>query len=184
MERSVRHSAAAATRCAPGTPTPITSRKFTVKPYLLTEGKTDDLDNVVTMRVEPRVRKLFAGVAIRMRTLGTAASERAAGKPAQWLLTFQASKMVVVCKVGGERHLLGEFDVGAVADAKRRNEIVDALRSEGVIDAAEVAAFRRQHPDKDRLAQIKAAMLAKMKAIETLKSELGTLKAEFAANGG
>ncbi|MFN0184362.1 MAG: hypothetical protein ACKVQR_11150 [Aquabacterium sp.] len=155
-----------------------------MKPLLLIEGKTDDIDHATQMRAERRASNLMAGVKLDMRKLGADVSKRAAGKNVQWLLSFQAGKIIAAVKFGSERHVLGEFNVAAVADAKRRNEIVDAMKAEGILDAAEVADFRRRHPDKDRLAQLKAAMAAKLKAIETLKAEFVALKAEFAANGG
>ena len=80
--------------------------------------------------------------------------------------------------------VVGEFELGSVVDAKRRKQIADSLKDEGILDGAEVAQFMRRHPDKSRLAELRQAVAEKLKAIEALKNELMTLKAELAGSGG
>jgi hypothetical protein len=63
-------------------------------------------------------------------------------------------------------------------------QIADSLKDEGILDGTEVAAFMRRHPDKTRLAELRQAVADKLKAIEALKNELMTLKAELAGSGG
>ena len=80
--------------------------------------------------------------------------------------------------------VVGEFELGNVVDAKRRKQIADSLKDEGILDRSEVAQFMRRHPDKTRLAELRQAVAEKLKAIEALKNELMTLKAELAGSGG
>ena len=80
--------------------------------------------------------------------------------------------------------VIGEFELGSVVDPKRRRQIADSLKDEGILDGAEVAQFMRRHPDKSRLAELRQAVADKLKAIEALKNELMTLKAELAGSGG
>ncbi len=155
-----------------------------MKPQELLRYPSPDVDSRSHVVIEPRLRKRFA-VDLKLKDIGANASAAVTAKnPATWILAFQAGRIVVHLRIGNARHLIGEFDVGAVADAKRRSAIVDALRAEGVIDAAEVAAFRRSHPDKARLAEIREAIAAKLRAVEQLKQELGALKNELLLNGG
>jgi hypothetical protein len=135
--------------------------------------------------VEPRIAKLFAGVKIALKPMAEKAAAKVGPKnPAYWIAGFQADKIVITLKVGSDVQVVGEFEVGSVADARRRRQIVDSLKDEGILDGAEVAQFMRRHPDKSRLAELRQAVAEKLKAIETLKSELMTLKAELAGSGG
>ena len=104
--------------------------------------------------------------------------------PAIWIASFQADKIVVTLKIGNDVQVVGEFELGNVVDAKRRKQIADSLKDEGILDGSEVAQFMRRHPDKSRLAELRQAVADKLKAIETLKNELMTLKAELAGSGG
>jgi hypothetical protein len=135
--------------------------------------------------VEPRIARLFAGVKIALKPMSDKAAAKVGPKnPAFWIASFQADKIVITLKVGSDVQVVGEFEVGNVADAKRRKQIADSLKDEGILDGSEVAAFMRRHPDKSRLAELRQAVADKLKAIETLKSELMTLKAELAGAGG
>ena len=155
-----------------------------MKPKELLRHPKTDVDSRSHVVIESRIRRDFT-IDIKLKDIGANASAAVTEKtPAVWILAFQAGRIVVQLRIGNARHLIGEFDVGAVADAKRRAQIVDALRAEGVIDAAEVAAFRRSHPDKARLAEIREAIAAKLRAVEQLRQELGALKNELVLNGG
>lgn len=155
-----------------------------MKPQELLRYPNPDVDSRSHVVIGPRIRKLF-GVDLKLKDIGADASAAVTAKnPAVWTVAFQAGRIVVQLRIGSARHLIGEFDVGAVADAQRRGAIVDALRTEGVIDAAEVTAFRRSHPDKARLAEIRAAIVAKLRAVEQLRQELAALKNELALHGG
>ena len=135
--------------------------------------------------VEPRIARLFAGIKVSLKPLEEKAAAKVSAKnPAFWIASFQADKLVVTLKIGSSQQVVGEFDLGSVADAKRRKQIVDSLKDEGILDGAEVAQFMRRHPDKSRLAELRQAVADKLKAIETLKNELMTLKAELAGSGG
>ena len=157
-----------------------------MKPKLLlkyeTPGEVDSRSYVV---VEPRLAKLFAGIKISLKPVGEKASAKVSPKnPAYWFAIFQADKLVITLKIGSSQQVIGEFDLGSVADPKRRREIVGKLKDEGILDGSEVAQFMRRHPDKNRLAELRAAVAEKLKAMETLKNELMTLKAELAGSGG
>ncbi len=155
-----------------------------MKPKELLRYTQADVDARSRTVVEPRLRKLF-GVDVRLKEIGAGASVSVdAGNPAIWSVVFQAGRIVVLLSIGSARHLVGDFDVASVADAARRAGIVGALRDAGVIDAQELAAFRRAHPDKARIAELRQAILAKARALETLKREIAALKAELAAEGG
>ena len=135
--------------------------------------------------VEPRIARMFAGIKVPLKPMGDKIAAKVSAKnPAFWIASFQADKFVVTLKTGTHVLVVGEFDVGAVADAKRRKQIVDSLKDEGILDGSEVAQFMRRHPDKNRLAELRAAVAEKLKAIEALKNELMTLKAELASSGG
>jgi hypothetical protein len=155
-----------------------------MKPKELLRYPLTDVDSRTGVVIEPRLKKRF-GIDIALKKIGDKAAAKVDAKnPAQWLLLFQASKILVQLRIGNDRHLIGEFNVAAVADAARRGEILDRLHDEGVLDAKEVADFRRAHPDKARLAQLRQAITDRLRAIEAIKSELLALKVELAANGG
>ena len=122
---------------------------------------------------------------MKLKPVGEKAAAKASAKtPAIWIVSFQADKIVVTLKIGSDVQVIGEFDLGSVVDAKRRRQIADSLKDEGVLDGAEVAQFMRRYPDKSRLAELRQAVADKLKAIEALKNELMTLKAELAGSGG
>ena len=156
-----------------------------MKPKLLLKYENPaEVDSRTYVVVEPRIAKLFAGIKVSLKTVGSAAAKVSAKNPAFWFATFQADKFVVTLKIGSSQQVIGEFDLGSVADAKRRKQIADSLKEEGILDGAEVAQFMRRHPDKTRLAELRQAVAEKLKAMETLKNELMTLKAELAGSGG
>ena len=135
--------------------------------------------------VEPRISRLFAGVKLPLKAMSEKAAAKVSAKnPAFWIASFQADKIVVTLKVGNDVQVVGEFELGNVVDPKRRKAIADSLKDEGILDGSEVAAFMRRHPDKSRLAELRQAVAEKLKAIEALKAELMTLKAELAGSGG
>ena len=135
--------------------------------------------------VEPRITKLFAGIKMPLKPMAEKVVAKVNAKnPAYWIASFQADKIVITQKVGNDVQVVGEFELGNVVDAKRRKAIADSLKDEGILDGSEVAQFMRRHPDKSRLAELRQAVAEKLKAIETLKSELMTLKAELAGSGG
>ena len=135
--------------------------------------------------VEPRIARLFAGIKITLKPMAEKAAAKVSAKnPAYWIASFQADKIVITLKVGNDVQVVGEFELGNVVDAKRRKQIADSLKDEGILDGSEVAQFMRRHPDKSRLAELRQAVADKLKAIETLKNELMTLKAELAGSGG
>ena len=135
--------------------------------------------------VEPRIAKLFAGIKMPLKPMSEKVASKVGPKnPAYWIASFQADRIVITQKVGGDVQVVGEFELGNVADAKRRKQIADSLKDEGILDGSEVAQFMRRHPDKSRLAELRQAVADKLRAIEALKSELMTLKAELAASGG
>lgn len=155
-----------------------------MKPKELLTNPSTDVDSRSHVFIEARIKKLLT-IDMKLKNVGADAGAKVSAKnPAVWTLAFLAGRIVVHLRIGNARHLIGEFDVGSVADAKRRTEIVDRLREEGVIDAQEVAAFRKAHPDKARLAELRDAIAEKLRAIEKIKSELVNLKAELALNGG
>ena len=155
-----------------------------MKPQELLRHVATDVDSRSHVVIEPRIKKLFT-VDMKLKDVGDTASAAVGAKnPAVWTLAFVGGRIVVHLRIGNARHLIGDFDVGSVADPKRRGEIVDRLRGEGVIDAAEVAAFRRAHPDKARLGELREAIAARLRAIEKIKQELASLKTELALNGG
>jgi hypothetical protein len=156
-----------------------------MKPKLLLKYENPaEVDSRSYVVVEPRVAKLFAGIKVSLKSAGNAATKVSAKNPAFWFATFQADKLVVTLKIGSSQQVIGEFDLGSVADAKRRKQIADSLKDEGILDGAEVAQFMRRHPDKTRLAELRQAVAEKLKAMEALKNELLTLKAELAGSGG
>jgi hypothetical protein len=156
-----------------------------MKPKLLLKYENAaEVDSRSYVVVEPRIAKLFAGIKVSLKSAGTAAAKVSAKNPAFWFATFQSDKLVVTLKIGSGQQVIGEFDLGSVADAKRRKQIADSLKDEGILDGAEVAQFMRRHPDKTRLAELRQAVAEKLKAIEALKNELLTLKAELAGSGG
>ena len=135
--------------------------------------------------VEPRIARMFAGIKIPLKPMAEKAAAKVSPKnPASWIASFQADKIVITLKVGNDVQVVGEFELGNVVDAKRRKQIADSLKDEGILDGSEVAQFMRRHPDKSRLAELRQAVADKLKTIETLKSELMTLKAELAGSGG
>ena len=135
--------------------------------------------------VEPRIARLFAGIKMPLKPMAEKAATKVGPKnPAYWIASFQADKIVITLKVGNDVQVVGEFELGNVVDAKRRKQIADSLKDEGILDGSEVAQFMRRHPDKSRLAELRQAVADKLKAIETLKNELMTLKAELAGSGG
>jgi len=155
-----------------------------MKPKLLLKYDKD-IDSRSYAIIEPRLAKLFAGIKVTLKPIGDKAAAKASVKtPAMWFALFQADKIVVQLKIGADLHVIGEFDLGSVADPKRRREIAESLKDEGVLDGAEVAQFMRRHPDKNRLAELRQAVAEKLKALEKLKNELMTLKAELAGSGG
>ena len=139
----------------------------------------------VGVNVEPRIARMFAGIKLPLKPMADKAAAKVSPKnPAIWIASFQADKIVITLKVGNDVQVVGEFELGNVVDAKRRKQIADSLKDEGILDGSEVAQFMRRHPDKSRLAELRQAVADKLKAIETLKSELMTLKAELAGSGG
>ena len=135
--------------------------------------------------VEPRITRMFAGIKIALKPMAEKTAAKVSAKnPAYWIAAFQADKIVITLKVGNDVQGVGEFELGNVVDAKRRKQIADSLKDEGILDGSEVAQFMRRHPDKSRLAELRQAVAEKLKAIESLKSELMTLKAELASSGG
>jgi hypothetical protein len=155
-----------------------------MNPKVLLKYEKTDIDSRTGVVIEPRLTRLF-GVKLKLKTIGDPAAAKVDAKtPALWIAVFQSDKLVVQLRIGNETRVLGEFDVGSVADAERRRQIVDAIRGEGIIDPAEAAQFQRRHPDKARLAELHRAMVAKLKAIEALKNELLALKTQLAASGG
>ena len=155
-----------------------------MKPIVLFKYDQTDVDSRTGVIVEHRIRKLFS-ILVPMKTIGEKASSKVSAKnPAVWIATFQADKLIVTLKIGSDQQQIGSFDLGSVADPKRRREIVGKLKDEGLIDTAEAASFMRRHPDKTRLAALRQAVAEKLKAMEALKNELMTLKAELASSGG
>lgn len=135
--------------------------------------------------VEPRIARMFAGIKLPLKPMSEKAAAKVGPKnPAYWIASFQSDKIVITLKVGNDVQVVGDFELGNVVDPKRRKQIADSLKDEGILDGSEVAAFMRRHPDKNRLAELRQAVAEKLKAIETLKSELMTLKAELAGAGG
>ena len=135
--------------------------------------------------VEPRIARMFAGIKVPLKPMGGKVAAKVGPKnPAYWIASFQSDKFVVTLKTGTQVQVVGEFDLGSVADPKRRKQIVDSLKDEGILDGSEVAQFMRRHPDKSRLAELRQAVADKLKAIDALKNELMTLKAELASSGG
>ena len=156
-----------------------------MKPKLLLKYENPaEVDSRTYVVVEPRIAKLFAGIKVSLKTVGKAAEKVSAKNPAFWFASFQADKFVVTLKIGSSQQVIGEFDLGSVADPKRRKQVADSLKDEGILDGAEVAQFMRRHPDKSRLAELRQAVADKLTAIEALKNELMTLKAELASSGG
>lgn len=156
-----------------------------MKPKLLLKHELPEVDSRTGAVVEPRVTRWFAGIKVPLKLIGDKAGAGVSARtPAFWYASFQADKLIVTLKIGSDQRVLGEFDIGSVADAKRRRQIVDSLKEEGILDIAEVAQFMRRHPDKGRLAELRRAVAEKLKAIEALKNELMTLKAELASSGG
>ena len=156
-----------------------------MKPIILFKYDKTDVDEKTGVVVWHRLRKLFGGIDVTLKSIGDKAAAKASAKvPALWIATFQADKLVVTLKIGSDQRVIGEFDLGSVADPKRRREIAGKLKDEGLLDAAEVAQFMRRHPDKTRLAELRQAVAEKLKAMELLKNELMTLKAELAGSGG
>ena len=139
----------------------------------------------VGVNVEPRIARMFAGIKLPLKPMAEKTAAKVSPKnPAYWIASFQADKIVITLKVGNDVQVVGEFELGNVVDAKRRKQIADSLKDEGILDGSEVAQFMRRHPDKSRLAELRQAVADKLKAIETLKNELMTLKAELAGSGG
>ena len=135
--------------------------------------------------VEPRITRMFAGIKLPLKAMSEKAAAKVSPKnPAFWIASFQADKIVITLKVGSDVQVVGEFELGNVVDPKRRKQIAESLKDEGILDGSEVAQFMRRYPDKSRLAELRQAVADKLKAIETLKSELMTLKAELAGSGG
>jgi len=135
--------------------------------------------------VEPRIARMFAGIKVPLKPMGDKVAAKVGPKnPAYWIASFQSDKFVVTLKTGTQVQVVGEFDLGSVADPQRRKQIVDSLKDEGILDGSEVAQFMRRHPDKSRLAELRQAVADKLKAIDALKNELMTLKAELAGSGG
>jgi len=156
-----------------------------MNPKLLLKYETPEVDSRSYTVVEPRIARLFAGIKVSLKPIGEKAAAKVSAKiPALWIATFQSDKLVVTLKIGSAQQVIGEFDLGSVADPKRRRQIADALKDEGILDASEVSQFMRRHPDKTRLAELRQAVAEKLKAIEALKNELVTLKAELAGSGG
>ena len=152
---------------------------------LLKYEKAEDVASRTGVIVEPRVTKLFAGIKMALKPMAEKSAAKVSAKnPAYWIASFQADKIVITLKVGSDVQVVGEFELGNVVDPKRRKQIADSLKDEGILDGSEVAQFMRRHPDKSRLAELRQAVADKLKAIETLKSELMTLKAELAGSGG
>ena len=88
-------------------------------------------------------------------------------------------------KIGSSQQVIGEFDLGSVADPKRRRQIVDIAQGRGHPRCAPRSRSscagirtRRGWPSCARL------VADKLKAMEALKNELMTLKAELAGSGG
>ena len=156
-----------------------------MKPKLLLKYETPEVDSRSYVVIEPRIAKLFAGIKVSLKPIGDKAAAKVSAKnPAFWIATFVADKLIITLKIGSEQKVIGEFDLGSVADPKRRKQIADSLKEEGILDGAEVAQFMRRHPDKSRLAELRQAVAEKLKAMEALKNELMTLKAELAGSGG
>jgi hypothetical protein len=155
-----------------------------MKPKELLRHVAQDIDSRSGVFVEARLRKLF-GVAIPLKSVGEKlAAQVDAQNPAVWIVAFQGDRIVVWLVVRKTRQQIGEFDLGSVADAQRRRQIADALRAEGVIDAAELRQFHRAHPDKARLTELRNAITTKLKALEGLRGELEMLKTQLAEAGG
>lgn len=155
-----------------------------MKPLILFKHDFTDVDSRSGVIVEHRIRRMF-GIAVPLKAIGEKAAAKVGAKnPALWIATFQADKLMVTIKIGSDKHVVGEFDVGDVVDAKRRGEIIGKMKEEGLVDLAEMSAFMRRHPDKGRLAELRQAVAEKLKAMETLKNELIALKAELAGSGG
>ena len=157
-----------------------------MKPKLLLKYENPaEVDSRSYVVVEPRLAKLFAGIKLPLKPMAEKTAAKVSPKnPASWIASFQADKIVITQKVGNDVQVVGEFELGNVVDAKRRKQIADSLKDEGILDGSEVAQFMRRHPDKSRLAELRQAVADKLKAIETLKNELMTLKAELAGSGG
>ena len=156
-----------------------------MKLKILLKYELTDIDTKTFVVIEAKVTKLFAGIKMKLKPIGEKAAAKVSAKmPAFWIASFQADKIVVTLKIGSDIQVIGEFDLGSVADPKRRKQIADSLKDEGILDSAELAQFMRRHPDKTRLAELRQAVAEKLKAMETLKNELMTLKAELAGSGG
>jgi hypothetical protein len=155
-----------------------------MKPKILLKYEQTDIDSRTGVVIEPRVTRLF-GVKIKLKTVGEKTGAKVSAKvPALWIAAFQGDKLVIQLRIGSEQHTLGEFDVGTVTDGARRREIIQGIKAEGILDAAEVAAFLRRHPDKARLAELRQMLADKLRALDVLKSEVGALKAELVGSGG
>ena len=156
-----------------------------MKPKILLKHELPEVDSRSGAVVEHRIGRMFAGIKVPLKTVGDKVSAKVSAKtPALWIATFQADKLVITLKIGSDQRVLGEFDLASVVDPKRRKQIADSLKDEGILDGTEVAQFMRRHPDKSRLAELRQAVAEKLKAIEALESELMTLKAELASSGG
>ena len=156
-----------------------------MKPKILLKHELPEVDSRSGAVVEPRIARMFAGIKVPLKPVGDKVSAKVNAKtPALWIATFQADKLVITLKIGSDQRVIGEFDLASVVDPKRRKQIADSLKEEGVLDGTEVAQFMRRHPDKGRLAELRQAVAEKLKAIEVLKNELMTLKAELASSGG
>ena len=155
-----------------------------MKPKVLLKYENPDIDSRTGVFVEPRINRLF-GVKMKLKTVGEKVAAKVSAKvPALWVASFQADKLVVHLRIGSELHALGEFDVGSVADGKRRREIIQGIKAEGILDAAEAAQFQRRHPDKARIGELRQMLSVKLRALDLLQVEVGELKAELVGSGG
>lgn len=155
-----------------------------MKPKILLTHTATDVDSRSRMVIEARIAKWF-GVKAPLAAIGEKAAARVGEQtPATWIASVLNDHFLVHVAIGSARHVVCDVDLGAIADPARRADIVERLRSEGVLDSAEVARFTKRHPDAGKLAALRKALAEKLKAFEAMKAELVALRAALAAAGG